>query len=148
MMGKKVRGKKITADYLRKIGVPGALILGLVFASIYGVDKLPNLGPDHTKNTRVFAASGVVREVIDGDTFRLANGFDYRLIGINAPDRGEDSYKEATAGLDGLIGGKRVFLEYDRYQDDKNGRILAWVWVGCESTPKFFNGGLYASVRE
>jgi endonuclease YncB( thermonuclease family) len=30
-----------------------------------------------------------------------------------------------------------VYLEYDRYQDDKYGRVLAWVWVGCEGTPRF-----------
>jgi hypothetical protein len=35
------------------------------------------------------------------------------------------------------IYGERVYLEYDRYQDDKYGRVLAWVWIDCESTPKF-----------
>jgi endonuclease YncB( thermonuclease family) len=129
--------KRLTADYLRKIGVPGALIVGMVFASIYGVDKLRSLGPDYHKNTRVFAGSGVVREVIDGDTMRLVNGFDYRLIGINAPDRGEINFNEATRKLSDLVEGKRIWLEYDRYQDDKNGRILAWVWAGCERNPRF-----------
>ena len=29
-------------------------------------------------------------------------------------------------------------MEYDRYQDDKYGRILAWVWINCETDkPKF-----------
>lgn len=30
-----------------------------------------------------------------------------------------------------------MFLEYDRYQDDKYGRVLAWVWIDCESSPTF-----------
>ena len=30
-------------------------------------------------------------------------------------------------------------MEYDREQNDKYGRILAWVWINCESTPRFKN---------
>lgn len=129
--------KRITPGWLRKIGVPGVLIAGLVFGSAYGWDKLKTLGPNYHKNTIVFAYTGVVRTVIDGDTIRLYNDFDYRLIGINAPDRGEDKYEEATKRLSDLVLRKRIWLEYDRYDDDKNGRVLAWVWVGCETVPKF-----------
>jgi endonuclease YncB( thermonuclease family) len=129
--------KRLKADYLRKIGVPGVLIAGMVFASIYGVDKLRNLGPDYHKNVRVFASSGVVRQATDGDTIRLYNGFDYRLTGINAPDRGEPNYVKAAQYLERLVGGKKVYLEYDRYDDDKNGRYLVWVWIGCEANPNF-----------
>lgn len=28
-------------------------------------------------------------------------------------------------------------MEYDRYQDDQFNRLLAWVWVNCESKPEF-----------
>jgi hypothetical protein len=35
------------------------------------------------------------------------------------------------------VGDERVWLEYDRYEDDKSGRILAWVWVKCEENPRF-----------
>lgn len=136
-MGNKNKPKRLTAGYLRRIGVPGVLIAGIVFASVYGVDKLKSLGPDYHANTRIFASSGKVRKVIDGDTIRLNNGFDYRLIGINAPDRGERGSDEATKRLSELVENKKVYFEYDRYQDDKNGRILAWVWVGCEVNPNF-----------
>jgi len=136
-MGKRNKPKRLTANYLRKIGVPGVLIAGMVFASVYGVGKLKNLGPDYHKNTRIFTSSGKVWKVIDGDTVRLYNGFDYRLIGIDAPDRGEQRSEEATGKLSELVGNKKVYLEYDRYDDDKNGRFLVWVWINCESTPKF-----------
>jgi len=59
------------------------------------------------------------------------------LIGIDAPDRGQKNYSEAINELTKEISNKKVFLEYDRYQDDKYSRVLAWVWIGCESTPKF-----------
>lgn len=129
--------KKITADWLRKIGVPGALIIGIIFASTLGVKNLEKLGPDYLNNTTVFPPSGMVREVIDGDTFRLENGLDYRLISINAPDRGNQLDVEAKAVLSKLVKDERVWLEYDRYQNDKYGRVLVWAWIGCERPPTF-----------
>lgn len=59
------------------------------------------------------------------------------MIGINAPERGSNAFEAATNALGSFIVGKTVFLEYDRYQDDKHGRLLAWVWVGCEGNPAF-----------
>jgi len=59
------------------------------------------------------------------------------MLGVDSPGRGKDGYEEAGEFLEKLIKDKRVWLEYDRYQDDKYGRILAWVWVNCESKPKF-----------
>ena len=95
------------------------------------------LGPDIYKNKQAFPDSGIVRIITDGDTFELQNGVRVRMMGINAPDRGEKKENEATKKLSDLVEDKKVWLEYDRYQDDKNGRVLAWVWVGCEATPKF-----------
>ena len=46
-------------------------------------------------------------------------------------------YKKAKEELENEILDRNVYLEYDRYQDDKYGRILAWVWIGCEKNPKF-----------
>jgi endonuclease YncB( thermonuclease family) len=59
------------------------------------------------------------------------------MTGIDAPDRGHKMYDEAAGELSGLIENRKIWLEYDRYQDDKNGRVLAWVWVQCEGEPKF-----------
>lgn len=127
--------KKITTKYLKKLGVNSVLIPGLVAAGILGIIK-----PDVFKNIKnyyelkaLFPKSGIVTEVQDGDTFVLKNGLIVRMLGINAPE-GESS---ASAYLEKNILNKKVFLEYDRYQDDKFSRVLAWVWIDCEKSPTF-----------
>jgi len=57
------------------------------------------------------------------------------MLLIDSPARGKEDYKELEEFLEGLIKDKKVWLEYDRYQNDKYGRILAWVWINCESKP-------------
>lgn len=125
--------KKLTAAWLRKIGVPAVLIPGLIVAAALGWTVWQKLGP---KYVDTHPSTGVVQTIVDGDTFAIQNNT-FRLIGVNAPDRGDKGYERAKGELRRLINNKTVFFEYDRYQDDKYGRILAWVWVGCESTPTF-----------
>lgn len=84
---------------------------------------------------RIFPYSGVAKAVEDGDTFSLRNGLRVRLLGINAGDKGDKGYQGAKDALSGLLRGKTVYMEYDRYMDDKYGRVLAWVWTDCEDTP-------------
>jgi endonuclease YncB( thermonuclease family) len=123
---------------LIRYGVPAVLIPGMLFAMSLGfVPKKLSQFSSYEKNTQIFPKHGMVQDVIDGDTFALAGGAQVRMIGINAPARGEVGYQEAREGLKNLVEGKRVYLEYDRYQDDKYGRVLAWVWVDCESAPTF-----------
>lgn len=129
----KVSKKKFSAKDLLKKGVPAVLIPGLLVAGILGwksgaLEKIKN----YYQMKDLFPASGVVTEITDGDTFVLKNGVIVRMLGINAPE-GNSS---ASAYLKGILG-KKVFLEYDRYQDDKYGRVLAWVWIDCEATPQF-----------
>ena len=125
--------KRITPGWLRKIGVKEVLIPGMIVAAALGWAGWKNLGPDYHENKQVFREVGVVREIRDGDTFVLNGGVVVRMIGIDAPANDEESKN----GLTSLIEDKRVWLEYDRYQDDKYGRVLAWVWVGCETNPEF-----------
>ncbi len=133
-----MKKKRITADWLRKIGVKEVAIPGIIIAvTTLGVANWQKLGPNIYKNKQAFPDSGVVRVITDGDTFELQNGVRVRLIGVNAPDRGEKMSDEATKKLSDLVEDKRVWLEYDRYQDDMYGRAMAWIWVGCEKTPKF-----------
>ncbi|OGC97447.1 hypothetical protein A2634_02045 [Candidatus Amesbacteria bacterium RIFCSPHIGHO2_01_FULL_48_32] len=123
----------MTADWLRKIGVKEVLIPGIIVTvAVLGVKNWRDLGPDIYKNKQAFPDSGVVRVITDGDTFELQNGVRVRMVGINAPTNDEESKNK----LGDLIKNKKVWLEYDRYLDDKFGRILAWVWVGCQN-PKF-----------
>ena len=88
------------------------------------------------QNQLIFPKEAKVLMVIDGDTLEIENGLSVRLLRINSPNRGEESFEEAKIKLESLVKRKKLWLEYDRYQDDKYGRILAWVWVGCESEPK------------
>jgi len=125
--------KRITPGWLRRIGVKEVLIPGMMVAAALGWAGWRNLGPDIYKNKQVFREVGVVREIRDGDTFVLNGGVVVRMIGIDAPANDEESKN----GLTSLIEDKRVWLEYDRYQDDKYGRVLAWVWIGCETNPEF-----------
>ncbi len=120
------------------LGVPAVLIPGLLIAVALGWKPGPLRGvKDYHQIKTIFPSSGVVGEVSDGDTFTLQNGVGVRLIGIDAPNRGEGRWEEARETLTTFTSGKRVYLEYDRYQDDKYGRVLAWVWVDCEQTPTF-----------
>ncbi len=131
----KTSKKKLTAKDLIKKGVPYVLIPGILAAGILGwksgaFEKIQN----YYQIKSLFPASGVVSKIEDGDTFTLKNGVKVRLIGIDAPA----GITRAENYLTENILNKKVYLEYDRYQDDKYGRVLAWVWIDCETTPEFF----------
>jgi len=138
--------KKMTFKSLLAKGVPAVLIPGIIFASIYGVKNLDKL-EKYQNDKRIFPVSGIVEEVEDGDTFSLKSGQVVRMTGINAPDRGEDGYVEAGEYLRKKLESEKVYLEYDRYQDDKYGRILAWVWINCESDKPKFTAWDYMKVN-
>jgi micrococcal nuclease len=70
-----------------------------------------------------------VKQVIDGDTIELESGQKVRYIGINAPDKGQNFYKEASSYNETLVSNKSVRLEYDVQKSDQYGRILAYVFV-------------------
>ena len=89
------------------------------------------------ENELLFPKSAVAEGVIDGDNLYIENGQRIRMIGINAPERGKENFDKAKEKLDDLTSGKKVYLEYDREDDGQYGRLLAWVWIDCESTPNF-----------
>lgn len=68
----------------------------------------------------------------DGDSLRLADHRDVRLIGINAPEIGRDGEPDeplAAAARDRvsqLVRGRRVHLRYDKERFDRHGRTLAY----------------------
>lgn len=127
-----------TRKWLLALGVPTVLIPGLLIAMALGWNpsQLSSVKNYHAI-TSIFPTSGIVASVVDGDTFELTNGVGVRLIGIDAPNRGQDKWDQARVALTGLTLDQRVYLEYDRYQDDKYGRVLVWVWVKCEKEPTF-----------
>ena len=132
------RKERWTRKRLFALGVPAVLIPGLLIAMALGWNPTKLRGvTDYHQIKTIFPASGVVANITDGDTFELQNGVSVRMIGIDAPNRGEGKWDEARDALTGLVSDKQVYLEYDRYQDDKYGRVLAWAWVGCEDNPTF-----------
>ena len=75
--------------------------------------------------------TGIVKNVVDGDTFELKNGIFVRLLSINTPEisgphrHAEPGGKEASVYAKTLLSNQRVKLvTYDR-KYDKYGRLLA-----------------------
>jgi endonuclease YncB( thermonuclease family) len=71
-----------------------------------------------------------VVDVIDGDTFILEGDRTVRLIGINAPEREQHLYQEASNYLRDLVEGQIVGLEQDEEAVDRFDRELFYVWNG------------------
>lgn len=127
-----------TREKLKKLKVPTVLIVGIMAAINLGwkpdvLFKTQN----YYDNEAVFPKTAMAGGAIDGDNFKLENGQSVRLIGINAPERGEENFEKSKDKLDKLVTGKKVYLEYDREDDGQYGRLLAWVWIDCETIPKF-----------
>lgn len=128
--------KKLNAKDLTKKRVPRVLIPGLLLALLLGWNGVEKIN-DYYSYKGIFPKKAEVVKIEDGDTFTIKTGINVRLIATDSPDRGQKDFQTAKDKLEALIKNKRVYLEYDRYQDDKYGRILAWVWVDCESNPQF-----------
>ncbi|MBI2673652.1 thermonuclease family protein [Candidatus Woesearchaeota archaeon] len=67
--------------------------------------------------------------VIDGDTFVIDSGEKIRLIGMNTPERNEYYYIEAKERLEALILNKTIYLEKDKKNKDKYGRLLRYAYT-------------------
>lgn len=83
----------------------------------------------------IFLVSGciiqetVITRVIDGDTIETADSKTIRLLGINAPEKGEFYYNESFEELIKLVQYKKVILERDARNKDNYGRLLRYVYV-------------------
>ncbi|MGL6280436.1 MAG: thermonuclease family protein [Gaiella sp.] len=107
-------------------------------------------------------ARAVVEWVIDGDSLRLTDGREVRLVQIDAPEVSSDCFeRDAARTLIELAKGERVWLERDQALDDVDtyGRLLRYVFVDGSNVnlalvangaaaPYFFRGqrGRYAGA--
>jgi micrococcal nuclease len=76
---------------------------------------------------QVGTISGV--KIIDGDTFRLANGDTVRLIGIDAPELSQPGGEVSREYLAHLLLGKPITLERGSEDRDKYSRLLRFVYI-------------------
>ncbi len=74
-----------------------------------------------------------VERVIDGDTIVIDSGESVRLLGINAPERGEFYFDEAKKFLEDKVLNKTINLECSAEKYDKYGRLLAFLHFGKEN---------------
>lgn len=75
--------------------------------------------------------SGVVTNVVDGDTIDVAGVGRIRVIGIDTPERGACGYESATLAMAALVNGREVTVVPGAVDDaDRYGRLLRYVDVG------------------
>ena len=68
-----------------------------------------------------------VKEVIDGDTFKISSNEVMRLEDVDAPEINSESGRKAKRELEELILNKRI--EYEEQARDDYGRLIVQVWV-------------------
>lgn len=70
-----------------------------------------------------------VNFVVNGDSFKLTDGRTVRLIGIEAPQTGENCSVQAKDRLSYLIEGKTIYLEKDVSETDGDDRLLRYAYI-------------------
>jgi len=80
--------------------------------------------------------AAIVGRVIDGDTIELQNKEHVRLLGINAPEKGENYSQEAKEFLEKEILNKTIQLKFGKERKDLYNRTLAYVFLGGENVNK------------
>jgi endonuclease YncB( thermonuclease family) len=91
-------------------------------------------------------AEFTVSEVIDGDTFKVKNGWKWdnktgdtvRPTGYNTPEENERGYEEAKRRLSNLILNKTVDIKNAKTIDDY-GRLVADVYYNGKNLADYFS---------
>ena len=111
------------------------LILGMSACSVY-------FEPEFDQNPDKF-----IYYVVDGDTFIITQGEYVRLIGVDAPEKGEENYHEASDFLK-KFEGKKVVLESEGQDRDRYGRLLRHAYVDNQSLSVLLLEKGYATTYE
>ena len=146
-MGMSTKAKKnvLTKSYLLKLGIPLIFIPGIILSSVFSKDlkgafkSIEKMG--YKQSTLIFPKEAKIVRVLDGDTVEIDNGLRVRFLGVNSSERGESDASKSAEYLRTLIDGKTVNLEYEKgYEDDKYGRILAYIFDKCTIGKYCING--------
>ena len=104
---------------------------GIVLLAVwqFGMDPLGRFTPRECNTDLCCQECPLVQvsNIIDGDTFDSSVGR-VRLFGVDAPERGECCYSQATSGLRKLAG-REVRVEAGPRPQDPNGRLLFYVYT-------------------
>jgi micrococcal nuclease len=74
-----------------------------------------------------------VARLSDGDSLTCSGGERLRLIGIDAPEQDQPPFgQQAQAGLERILAGRELSLEYDLEGRDQFDRLLAYAWIDSE----------------
>lgn len=115
-----------------------ALLIAILFQVMINFFKSQSVGgnsiSEELKSTKAVEENfgeneyGFVTKIIDGDTI-IVSGKKIRLLGIDAPERGEKCYRESKNWLENRILKKRVKLVKERKDKDFFGRYLRYVFL-------------------
>lgn len=121
---------EIKKDYKKKIFIFGGLVF-LFFLLFY--NQIDGFVIDFFSSEEFLAREEIcfVERVIDGDTIVACNQT-VRMLGINAPEKGERFSIEAKEYLSKRIENKSVTLKFSEEKYDKYKRILAYVYLDDE----------------
>ena len=108
------------------------VILFLVIVIVAATVTITGNFLEEKKNSEKTGPFKVIR-VVDGDTVVIDTNQKIRLSGINTPETGECYYEEAKKRLEELVMDKEVFLESDKTDTDKYGRLLRYIYLNNSS---------------
>ena len=91
-------------------------------------------------------ADFIVGEIVDGDTFKVKNGWEWnekkgdtvRPTGYNTPERGEPGHEQAKQKLEDLVLGKTVDIKSTKVIDEW-GRLVADVYYEGKDLADYFS---------
>jgi len=92
-------------------------------------------------------ADFIVSEIVDGDTFKVKNGWEWdekkgdtiRPTGYNTPEKGKPGYEQAKQKLKELILEKTVDIRSAKIVDEW-GRLVADVYYNNKNLADYFPG--------
>lgn len=101
----------------------------------------------YSSNTNKYPTQATVKEVVDGDTLKLDSGQEFRLYGMNCPEKGQPYYQDAKDFTHTQASGKKVTIEYEpKYMKDKFGRLLGYVLLPDNLNISLVRQGLCKTV--